>query len=409
MRAWKELAYVLTTAPLAALGLAWVLAGAVACAALAVTALGVPVLATMVPATRGLATVRLALARGLLGEVVPPPPAFRPGVGLFARLRSGLRDGAGWRAVLFQIVALPLALFELSVVAFTWAWGFVALTAPVQRALDLNQSTVGGRHGLVVAGVMVDSWAGAALLAVGGAVLLAVAPWALRVVLVVDRLLVRGLLGRDDRSARIAALERSRAAAVEDASATLRRIERDLHDGVQARLVALTMNLAMLGDLIGAGPGRTRELLESARATARDAIRDLREVIHDIHPPILDSGLDAAVATLAARSPVPVTCDVRIGGRPAPAIETIAYFCVAELLTNVAKHSDATAATVAISDVDDVLRLVVSDDGRGGVDEGGGSGLRGLANRVATVDGALTVTSPPGGPTMVSVALPVRP
>jgi signal transduction histidine kinase len=266
-------------------------------------------------------------------------------------------------------------------VLFTWAWGFVAFTAPLQHALDLNQSTVDGRRGLVIAGVLVDTWVGVALVSTAGAALLVIAPWSLRVVLVLDRLLVRGLLGRDDRAERITALRHSRAAAVEDAAATLRRVERDLHDGVQARLVALTMNLAMIGEVVGRGPGQTRDLLDSARANAREAIQDLRDVIHDIHPPILDSGLDAA-------------------------IETIAYFCVAELLTNVAKHSSATAATVALSRSGDRLNLVVSDNGTGGAHEAGGSGLRGLADRVATVDGTLSVISPLGGPTVVSVVLP---
>jgi signal transduction histidine kinase len=407
-RAGKELLYVLLTAPLTALGFGYVLAGFVVCAVLSITALGVPVLAAMVPGTRLIARARLALARRLLGEVVAAPLAFRPAAGLFAWLRAGLRDGPGWRAVAFHLSALPLALVELTVVLFTWAWGVVAFTAPLQHALDLNQNTVDGRRGLVTAGVLIDTWAGVALLSAAGAALLVIAPWSLRAVLVVDRLLVRGLLGRDDRAARIMALRRSRAAVVEDAAATLRRIERDLHDGVQARLVALTMNLAMIGEVVGRGPGQTRDLLDSARANARDAIQDLRDVIHDIHPPILDKGLDAAIATLTARSPVPVGSDIRISDRPAAAIETITYFCVAELLTNIAKHSSATAATVAVSQSGGRLHLVVSDNGSGGAHETGGSGLRGLVDRVATVDGTLSITSPPGGPTVVSVVLPAH-
>jgi signal transduction histidine kinase len=220
---------------------------------------------------------------------------------------------------------------------------------------------------------------------------------------------MHALLGPSWTSARVEELERSRAVAVDDSAATLRRIERDLHDGVQARLVALTMNLAMLGELLDGRTGRVGQLLASTRDTARDAIRDLREVIHDIHPPILDNGLDAAIATLAARSPVPVRCDVRIAARPAPAIETIMYFCVAELLTNVAKHSAAANAAVALTQAGGALRLVVSDDGTGGANAAGGSGLRGLAERVATVDGTLDVDSPRGGPTVVSVVLPARP
>ena len=413
-RAWTELAYLLIGVLLAAVGFAWVVACFVLAAGLSVTALGVPLLAVVVPATRYLARLRLGLARALLGEVVREPPPFRPARGLFSRLRAGLRDGPGWRAVAFQLASLPLAIVGLAVVFCSWAWGLVALTAPLQRAVNLNQSALpaeGGvaRHGVVVWAVVLDDWPGIAVLSACGAVLLLVSPWAVRAVLVLDRLLVRALLGQDDRATRIAALQRSRTAAVEDATATLRRIERDLHDGVQARLVALTMNLTMLGETLEPDAQASRSMLAAARNNARDAIRDLRQVIQGVHPPILDKGLDAAVATLAARSPVPVTCDVRIDHRPSAAIETIAYFCLAELLSNVVKHSGAREARIAVSEREGGLRLVVSDDGRGGAGAPGGTGLRGLAERVGTVDGTLAVASPPGGPTVITVDLPPAP
>jgi signal transduction histidine kinase len=413
-RAWAELVYVLLAALLAAFGFAYVLAGFVLSAGLSVTALGIPLLAAMVLATRHLARVRRGLVRVLLGEVVPAPPPFRPGGGVFAWLRSGVRDGPGWRAVAFQVASLPLSIVALSVVLFSWAWGLVAFTAPVQHALDVNQSTVpaaggGSRHGLLVLGVVFDTWPMVAALSAAGAALLLIAPWAVRGVLILDRLLVRSLLGRDDRSARIAALQSSRASAVEDAAATLRRIERDLHDGVQARLVALTMNLTMVAETLGRDADASRGMLVAARDNARDAIWDLREVVHSIHPPILDKGLDAAVATLAARSPVPVSCRVDIRRRPSAAIETIAYFCLAELLSNVAKHSGASEASIEVSQPEGGLRLVVTDNGRGGAGAPGGSGLRGLADRVGPVDGTVDVVSPPGGPTVITIDLPPRP
>jgi signal transduction histidine kinase len=418
-RTWAELAYLLLSVLLAAVGFGYVVACFVLTVGLSVTALGIPVLAVVVPATRLLARLRLGLARVLLGEVVAAPPPFRPAGGVFARLRSGLRDGPGWRAVAFQVVSLPLAIAGLVVAAFSWAWGLVALTAPVQRALDVNQVTIstgGGtvRRGVFVLGVAVDTWPAVALLSACGAVLLLVAPWAVRAVLVLDRLLVRALLGQDDRTARIAALQRSRTAAVEDAAAGLRRIERDLHDGVQARLVALTMNLTMLGETLGRDEQASRSMLAAARDNARDAIRELREVIQGVHPPILDKGLDAAIATLASRSPVPVGCEVQIDRRPPAAIETIAYFCVAELLSNVVKHSGASEARIVVSQRRGGLRLVVSDNGRGGAGGPGGTGpggtgLRGLAERIGTVDGTLDIVSPPGGPTVITVDLPPQP
>lgn len=413
-RAWRELAYLLIAAVLGAVGFSYVLTGFAVSAALSVTALGVPLLAALVPATRVLARIRLRLARGLLGENVPEPAPFQPGRGVFGRLRSGIRDSAGWRAVAFQVASLPLSVIALTVVLFSWAWGFVAFTAPLQHALDLNQSTVPvagapARHGLLVAGVLIDTWPAVIALSLGGAALLLVAPWAVRAVLILDRLLIRGLLGRDDRSARIAVLRSSRASAVDDAAATLRRIERDLHDGVQARLVALTMNLTMAAEAIGKDTGTSRAMVYAARDNARDTIRDLRAVVHSIHPPILDSGLDAAVATLVARSPVPVRSRIDIRVRPSAAIETIAYFCLAELLTNVARHSGASEAHLAITQPADTLRLTVTDNGRGGAERSNGSGLRGLAGRAATVDGTVEIVSPPGGPTTITVELPNHP
>ncbi|MEU7869225.1 sensor domain-containing protein [Dactylosporangium sp. NPDC049140] len=392
-RAWSELAYVLVGMPLAVLGAAYVLICLLLGAALAVTALGVPLLAAAVPATRMLGRARLALAGALLGEHVPAPEPYRRGGGLFA----GLRDGPGWRAVAYQVVALPLAVVSLAVATATWGWGLVALTAPIQRAFGVN---VPGSLGP----------AGIAALCASGAVLLLLAPRAVRATVLLDRLLIRALLARDERASRIEALERTRAGAVEGAAATLRRIERDLHDGVQARLVALAMHLTIAAETL---PADGRPMLLAARNDARDAIRELREVIQGIHPPILDNGLDAAVATLAARSPVPVTHRVALATRPTAAIETIAYFTLAELLTNVARHSRATEAAVEVTEPDaGALRLVVRDNGAGGAppDGGatpnGGTGLRGIADRVAAVDGTLAVTSPPGGPTVVTVDLP---
>ncbi|WP_433218165.1 sensor histidine kinase [Dactylosporangium sp. CS-047395] len=170
---------------------------------------------------------------------------------------------------------------------------------------------------------------------------------------------------------------------------------------MQARLVALTMHLTMATETLDRGQ------LLAARSDAQDAVRELREVIQGIHPPILDSGLDAAVQTLAARSPVPVEATVELPERPSAALETIAYFTLAELLTNVAKHSGSTRATVTLTGRDGSLRLVVQDNGRGGASLVGGTGLRGIADRAATVDGTVDVVSPPGGPTVVTVDLPL--
>ena len=202
---------------------------------------------------------------------------------------------------------------------------------------------------------------------------------------------------------------------MEDSAAALRRVERDLHDGAQMRLAALAMNLGMarekLSDDDAARPddATVRELLDAAHRNAVDALADLRDLARGIHPPALDNGLPSALATLAASSAIPASVTTEIGDRPAPAIETIAYFCAAELIANATKHSYANQIKINIyTERTGVLRLEVADDGIGGADAAHGSGLAGLAQRVSTVDGRIDVSSPPGGPTTVSVELPLK-
>jgi len=227
--------------------------------------------------------------------------------------------------------------------------------------------------------------------------------WLARGIVVVDGRLARALLG----PGRVSELERTRAIAVEDAAAALRRVERDLHDGAQVRLAAVTMNLGMA--LEKTGDAEVRELLDAAQAGLGEALADLRRIARGIHPPVLDNGLADALDSLAASSPIPATVRADVGRRPSPAIETIAYFCAAELLANAIKHSFANLIEIDIDTTRPaMLRLRVSDDGRGGADPSRGTGLDGLRQRVSTVDGSLSVSSPPGGPTSVTVELPTR-
>jgi signal transduction histidine kinase len=218
---------------------------------------------------------------------------------------------------------------------------------------------------------------------------------------------------------RVRELEQSRAHVVDDSAARLRRIERDLHDGAQAQMVAVAMKLGLAREKLGgtisgtsfavtaqADLERVLELVDAAHRGAKNAITELRDLARGIHPPALDHGLGAALATLAARSEVPVELVVDLPERPSAAIETIAYFCAAELLTNVAKHSGARHATLEAVHVPGLLRMRVSDDGRGAARLEERGGLAGLADRVRTVDGRLQISSPPGGPTLVVVELP---
>ena len=219
---------------------------------------------------------------------------------------------------------------------------------------------------------------------------------------------------QQDSVRRVRELEQSRANLVDDSAARLRRIERDLHDGAQAQMVAVAMKLGLAREKLGgaidgaaqADLERILELVDAAHRSAKQAITELRDLARGIHPAVLDHGLGAAFRTLAARSDVPVELVIDLPERPSAAIETIAYFCAAELLTNVAKHSGARHATLEAVHVAGLLTVRVSDDGSGGARLEEPGGLAGLAERVRTVDGKLQVSSPPHGPTVVTVELP---
>ena len=219
---------------------------------------------------------------------------------------------------------------------------------------------------------------------------------------------------QQDSVLRVHELEESRASVVEDSAARLRRIERDLHDGAQAQMVAVAMKLGLAREKLGGmidGPApadleRVLDLVDAAHRGAKEAITELRDLARGIHPPVLDHGLGAALTTLAAHSDLPVDLVVDLPERPSAAIETIAYFCAAELLTNVTKPSGARHATLEAVSVPGLLRVRVSDDGSGGARIEARGGLAGLAERVRTVDGRLQISSPAGGPTVVAVELP---
>ena len=208
-------------------------------------------------------------------------------------------------------------------------------------------------------------------------------------------------------SARVDQLATTRAAALDITAAELRRVERDLHDGAQMRLAALALHLGMAEDTLDADPAGARALLAEARANAGTALRELRDLVHGIHPPVLaERGLDGAVRNLALASGIPVDVDLRSVGRlPAP-VESAAYFAIAESLANANRHSGALQIRIALAHDGTMLHMTVSDDGHGGADPAGGSGLRGIRERLSTFDGTLRVTSPPGGPTVLEMELP---
>jgi signal transduction histidine kinase len=301
---------------------------------------------------------------------------------------------ATWRQLGFHLVAILTGVAGGGLVAACW----LAPVAAIGYLAAGRPPAVGG---------------GACLAAVG---LLLVAPWLARQVTRADEASARALLGpshSEELTQRLEALARSRADLVAAADAERRRIERDLHDGAQQRLVSLAMNLGLARERFTSAPEPMRRAIAEAHDEAVMALSELREFIRGLYPAVLnDRGLDAALSGLAARAPLPVRLHVDVPRPASPSVEAVAYFIVSEALTNVAKHAKATRAEVTVMRSADVLRIAVTDDGSGGAvaaeqdGAGAGSGLRGLAQRAAAVDGTLTIDSPPGGPTIIAAELP---
>ena len=389
------------------LALAVLVALAVGVFGLSAFLIGAVVLVGVLAAARALAAVERARFAAVLGVEMAAPPPIAPGT-VWRRSLDVVVSGASWRALLWTLVLPFLGAVWTTVVVCLWAGSATLLTAPlwVVRAEGAEQSLFLD----VVARPL-----GAAAAVVAGVLLVPVALLAAIGCARADTALARLLLGTSRTAAldrRVATLTTTRAAAVDAADAERRRIERDLHDGAQQRLVALAVTLGMasaaLEDEPGASP-RALELVRTAHAESKAAVAELRDLARGIHPAVLtDRGLDAALSALAARCPVPVVVDVapEAGGRCSPTVEATAYFVVAEALTNVARHSGASNARVAVRRHGDRLVVLVVDDGRGGASAAAGGGLAGLAQRAAGVDGSLHVDSPPGGPTSVSVSLP---
>jgi signal transduction histidine kinase len=374
------------------------------------------VLAT--PIGRAMGAVHRALADRLLDVHVDAPPPR-----LSKRILALVSDGPGWRAVGYGLLKVPLAIPE-GYGAFCYLFGLVNLSYPVWWPLFRNHPA-GTRLGPVWAltpfgTIGAQTFAGTFLIAAAGLAMLLVAPWLMRAGTTLDLAVMRRLLGPRRLAERVRELQVSRARAIDDAAAMMRRLERDLHDGAQIRLATLAMNLGMAVEKLGGDEklgvdgqppdlAQARELVALAHRGAKDALADLRDLVRGIHPPVLDNGLGDALATLATSSaiPVAVTVNVEMPDRPAPAIETIAYFCASELLANAAKHSRATRISLGVVRSGERLKLTVTDDGIGGA-KPDGPGLSGLGRRIAVVDGWMRVHSPTGGPTRVEIELPTH-
>ena len=390
----------LWTGLLAFVVLAWLLPAALVLTP--VFLVGIPLLAFALLVSRWFGALDRGRYRLVLGVDIPSPhPDEKPDGSVVDRFRTLLRTPARWREAGYGLLRFPLSAVEVVLVAAAWLLPLGGLTLPIY-----NWSLPHGGANLAL--FTVRSWWSLALVFLLSVLLLINAPRMVRWLGVADLAIARRLLG-PDLAARVDELERSRAAVVVSADEERRRIERDLHDGAQQRLVALAMQLGRARSRFTTDPEGARALLDEAHNEAKLALAELRDLARGLHPAVLtDRGLDAALSGLAARAPIPVVVEVdpAAGDKPVPVVDAIAYFVVAEALTNVAKHARATRAAVVVRRLDGMLRVVVTDDGVGGADPALGTGLRGLADRVSGVDGRLHVDSPPGGPTVLTVELP---
>jgi signal transduction histidine kinase len=363
--------------------------------------------------TLALAHAFSALSRGrifaVVGVDIPsrPWPRSQPGTSWWRRILRTVMNPGPWKELAHGLIGLLLGPIWFTLVVASWSLAFASVAFPAYAgnipdgaAVDWGGFDPRGIAGRVAAGVI-----GVGLLFFAGALA--------RLTAAADVGLARALLGPSESDllrAQVSTLRETRAAVVDAADDERRRIERDLHDGVQPQLVSVAMNLGLARRRLPADPAGADLLLALAHDEAKRAIIELRNVIRGVHPAVLaERGLDPALSALAARSPVPVTVDVdpSLSTLRAPAtIEAVAYFVVAEALTNVARHAQATKAGVTVRRSPDRLFVWISDDGRGGASAAPGSGLAGLTDRVAAVDGRLAVTSPPGGGTVIYLELP---
>ena len=378
LETWRELAFVLLGGVTAVVGFCVQVAGLAAGLSLLVTLIGIPILAALAYVDRWLCAIDRWRASFLLGEPVPGVYRRPERPGILARLRMLAVDPQTWRDLGWIWLNVVLGFVAAVLMLSLWAVVGWLVTFPVYWWLLPDSALPDAPWGLT------DTWG--------------------------EHDAGRSLLGPSERERlehRVGELARTRAAAVDAQASELRRIERDLHDGAQARMVAVTMDLGRAHEKLDSDPEAARELVEAAHAEARTAIADLRRLVAGIAPAVLtDRGLDAALSALVASCRVPVSLDVRLGERLPIAVEVAAYFVVSEALVNIQKHADAQHARVHLRLQNGSLIAEVADDGLGGADLGAGSGLSGLRDRVAALDGILVVTSPEGGPTIVRAEIP---
>ncbi len=366
--------------------------------------LAIPMIWVLFVWARGLARLeRSRVAAQMDVRILDPVPPLVERT-WWRRLWERVRSRPRWKEIAHHVAALPVGVLAFALTIGAWGGSIALLTMPFVVD-DLPGDSAKVYFFELTSGP--GAWLAAAVGLVG---VVLVAPWLSIGLARMQVALARALLGPSAdavHAAEVSKLETRRTAAVDSAESERRRIERDLHDGAQQRLVALAASLGAARQKLEADPEQGREMVAVAHEEAKAALKEIRDLVRGIHPVILeDRGLDAALSAVVARSPVPVSLDVQVAERPPAAIESAAYFVVNEALTNVTRHASATRAHVAIARAGDRLVIEVRDDGVGGANINGGSGLAGLRDRIAGMGGTLYVISPEGGPTTISVELP---
>lgn len=378
------------------------LLAALAVSGLLLSVIGVD-LVLMLAATFGVPAAAVERRRMRLVEPVPVPNPHRSlvGAGRRGRLRTRLRERATWRELGYVVVFAPLQVCVGLALAIGLTFAVILLAAP------LIVWNAGPEDVMIIPGRPVESPLHALPATAAGLLALVLCAYAAGLLAGAQVKTAVFVLSPRDEERQVVELTRSRARLADAFEAERRRIERDLHDGAQAQLVALTMTLGLAELELRESGSPATELVSRARGEARLALTQLRDLVRGIYPQVLtDHGLDAAVAEIALRSPIPVDVDIDLPRRLPDAVETVAYFTVTEALTNAAKHSGATELTVVGRLKRGTLTLVITDNGRGGAVPSAGAGLQGLADRVAILKGRLVVSSPVGGPTRVGVEVP---
>ena len=405
-RTYGRIAYLLLAGVLGVVHFTFLVTALSTGVGLAVTLIGIPILIASVYAWGWLAGLERRAIRSLTGTAIPSPYRPLPGGGWWKRLQARLADPATWKDLAFLFLQFPFGLLSFIVAATVLSFGVSAVTLP------LWYWAIPGEVDWPAFGLFAVDTLPEALLCVpiGALVLWAGIPalGALGRLYVAYAELLLGSNVDPALTAEMSDLRDARSRIIEAADAERRRIERDLHDGAQQRLVALTLNLRMAEKRAADGDPAAAELVRKAGEEAGLALKELRDLARGIHPAILSNrGLGAALEDLAGRASVPTRVSAAPAQRLPDQVEAAAYFVVSECLANIGKHAQATQATVAVTASDDRLEVVVSDDGVGGAELGNGSGIQGLEDRVGALDGSLSLQSPPGGGTRVWASIPL--